>query len=156
LTTFQLEIWPDLVVVRIPEKNFATTIPNEITVRDRKIIGLGGTGVSGSEASADPAAVTSRAFDAAQFDVDLAAAFTRWVLYRMPGQAGIPWWLGFSEPRLVISWGAWGWVSVDRRRAFLALHRRLRVDVNGRPAVRPRIDLPLPRASFASIIDPGT
>ena len=41
MTTIQLEIRPDVVVVRIPVKNFATTIPNEITVRDRKIIGQG-------------------------------------------------------------------------------------------------------------------
>jgi hypothetical protein len=156
LTVVEFEIRPVVVVVRVPAKSFEVTFPNEIVVREGKIIGLAGSGVSRAESSGDPAAVASTAFDAAHFDVDLAAAFTRWAVARGLGLAGIPWWKQFSPPHLVFGWGAWGWLPADRRRAFLALHERQRVDVNGRPAVHPRIDVLFLRGLFGNVIDPGT
>jgi hypothetical protein len=131
------------------------TIPNELTLRDRRIVGIGGAGVTAADASSQPDLVTTPAFDAAAFDPDVAIAMTRWAFTQALNRPGIGWRHRFALPNLDIEWPAWGSIPLDRRRTYLTAYRRFRVDVNGRPAIRPRVDVPLLRGAFGTKVDPG-
>ena len=155
MTTVRLEISQDTIVVRVPARQFSTTLANEITLRGRIIVGIGGVGIHGIEAARERDLVTSPAFEATNFDPILAEALTRWAIAAALKRSGIGWRHRFARPDLEIDWPAWGSVPAHRRQAFVESWRGFRFTVDGRPAIRPRVDLPFLRGAFGTRVDPG-
>jgi hypothetical protein len=154
VTSARLEISRASIVVRLPARSFSMTIPNTITVADRRIVAVGGIGMDEAELARRPSATTTAAFDAASFDPDLAGAMLRWSVFRAMRESGLRWWQQVRFPDLDIEWPAWGSVPTERRMALLAAYRRGRVTVNARRVVRPRVDVPLLRGLFGTRIQP--
>ena len=154
LTTIRVEISRQSVVVRVPAKAFSMTLPNELTLRDRSIVAIGGDRLGEAEGASQPDLVTKPGFDGANFDADVARAYLWWAQSQALKGAHIGWRHQFAPPVFDIDWPAWGSIPAEQRRSFLEGHRRFRVTINGRPAVRPRVDVPLLRGLFGTRIDP--
>jgi hypothetical protein len=149
LTTIRLEIRPGQIVVRLPARNFTMTIRDEIALRDGKIVAVGEHGAAAIAAvSAEhiPDHVVKAAFDASDFDPHLASAITRYAIAGVMTRSGIGWRHRITLPDLEISWPAWASISLEKRRTYLTAYRDFRVDVNGQPTIRPRVDLPVLRS----------
>jgi hypothetical protein len=153
VTTVHLEISRESIVVRLPADSFSMTIPNTISLRGKLIVAIGDIEPVAAVPSIE--LVTSPGFDSGSFDPVLAGAMTRWLLMESLKRAHISWRRQFALPAIEIGWAAWASIPLDRRRTFLTAHRSFRVDVNGRPAVRPRVDVLLLRGAFGTRIDPG-
>lgn len=154
MTTIRVEVSRQSVVVQVPAKAFSTTLRNELTLRDRSIVAIGGDGIGTAEAATEPDLVTQPAFDGTDFDPDVARSYLWWAQFQALKGARVSWWHQFAPSEFDIDWPAWGSIPAERRRAFLEGYRRFRVTINGRPAVRPRVDVPLLRGMFGSTIEP--
>jgi hypothetical protein len=142
MTTFELDLGGESMILRIPERGYVRSVPDRIRISEKRLILA-----IGEMPAARPAAgeFEGPVFAGGRFDARIAAGVIRWLIDasgRSAGLGSLTWLLPLE---IRIRFPGWAGLGAADRRIILDELRRDRVDVNGVAAIRPRVDLPILR-----------
>ena len=143
MSIIEIEIANGVITARDPARAIAWTSADEVVLRGNSIIAIGSTDDPGGAVTPNELTVRRRAFDPNGFSPDLASAVLFFAIAKASAGA-----LRFRRSALMIRWPGWDSLGIEDRRALIRSIPSNHIDVNGRPVVRPVLDVPILGGQF--------
>jgi hypothetical protein len=147
VATVDIEIEDGRITARASGRLDVWSAADFVVLHGSRIVSIGESGDPSAPVRPNEGIVRRAAFDPRRFDPNLAVSILRFAIARSGA-------LGFARPDLRIRWRGWQELDVGARRALITGIGSQRIEINGVPVVRPRIDLPVLRALFGELARP--
>ena len=143
MSVVEIEIADGTITAQDPARAITWTSADEVLLRGNRIIAIGSEADPGGAVNPNELTVRRPAFAPAGFFPDLASAVLFFAIAKASAGA-----LSFRRPAIMIRWQGWDRLGIDDRRALIQRLPSNRIDVNGRPVVRPVLDVPVLGSQF--------